>query len=112
MLFVCSIFADILIDVYAAFCSDGLKLRNFHIDVMNLTTIDVLWDVSTLDVPCLVWHTFGAYNVVFIITYIGVGFALSVLECWAMRRPQIVERQQSSSTFFLCRFVKFSGTLR
>ena len=47
MLFVCSIFADILIDVYAAFCSDVMKLRNFHIDVMNLTTIDVLWDVST-----------------------------------------------------------------
>lgn len=60
-----------LIDVYTAFCSDVMKLRNFHIDVMNLTTIDVLWDVSTLDVPCLVWHTFGAYNVVIIITYIS-----------------------------------------
>ena len=45
---------------------------------MNLTTIDVLWDVSTLIVPSLVWHTFGAYNVVIIITYIDVGFALSV----------------------------------
>ena len=27
-------------------------------------------------VPSLVWHTFGAYNVAFIITYIDVGFAL------------------------------------
>ena len=27
-------------------------------------------------VPSLVWHTFGAYNVVIIITYIDVGFAL------------------------------------
>ena len=45
---------------------------------MNLTTIDVLWDVSTLIVPYLVWHIFGAYNVAIIITYIDVGFALSV----------------------------------
>ena len=41
-----------------------------------MTTIDVLWDVSTLVVPYLVWHTFGAYNVAFIMTYIDVGFAL------------------------------------
>ena len=62
-------------DVYTAFCSDVMKLRNFLIDVMNLTTIDVLWDVSIHVVPYLLWCIFGAYNVI-IITYISVGFAL------------------------------------
>ena len=52
-----------------------MKLRNFLIGVMNLTTIDVLWDVSIHVVPYLLWRTFGAYNVI-IITYISVGFAL------------------------------------
>ena len=52
-----------------------MKLRNFLIDVMNLTTIDVLWDVSIHVVPYLLWCIFGAYNVI-IITYISVGFAL------------------------------------
>ena len=52
-----------------------MKLRNFQYRVKNLTTIDVLWDVSIRVVPYLLWCTFGAYNVI-IITYIGVGFAL------------------------------------
>ena len=75
----CSLFAPFLRtywkDVYTAFCSDVMKLRNFQYRVKNLTTIDVLWDVSIRVVPYLLWCTFGAYNVI-IITYIGVGFAL------------------------------------
>ncbi len=55
-------------------------------------------------VPSLVWYTFGAYNVVIIITYIRRGLRVVVPISWAMRRPQFVELQQSSSTFFLWRF--------
>ena len=55
-------------------------------------------------VPSLVWHTFGAYNVVIIITYIRRGLRVVVPISWAMRRPQFVERQQSSSTFFFVPF--------
>ena len=72
---------------------------------MNLTTIDVQWDVSTLIVPSLVWHTFGAYNVAIIITYIRRGLRVVSSDIWAMRRPQLVERQQSSSTFFFVPFL-------
>ena len=44
-------------------------------------------------VPSLVWHIFGAYNVVIIITYIRRGLRVIVPISRAMRRPQFVERQ-------------------
>ena len=76
MLSVCSIFADILNRRLYSVLFWWIETSQLLIGIKNITTIDVLWDVSTLIVPYLVWHTFGAYNVAIIITYIDVGFAL------------------------------------
>lgn len=48
-------------------------------------------------IPCafVIGYGYGC-----LLSYIGVGFALSVLFLQAMRQHQFVERQQSESTFF------------
>ena len=61
-------------------------------------------------VPSLVWHTFGAYNVVIIITYIDVGFALLFRyqgQCEGLNSWNDNSRVPRFFCAVLCRFVPF-----
>ena len=90
-------------------CSDALKLRNFHICIQDLATVDVLRDI---DYPsCAYWcwyilricvcaHAYLNY-VAREYIYIRRGLRVVGLIQRAMRRPKSMERQQSDSTLFL-----------
>ena len=100
--------ADILKRRLLTLCSDALKLRNFHICIQDLATVDVLRDI---DYPscaylvrllriCVCAHAYLNY-VAREYIYIRRGLRVVGLIQRAMRRPQVVERQQSDSTLFL-----------
>ena len=90
-------------------CSDALKLRNFHICIQDLATVDVLRDI---DYPscgywcwyilriCVCAHAYLNY-VAREYIYIRRGLRVVGLIQRAMRRPKSMERQQSDSTLFL-----------
>ena len=79
--------ADILKRRLLTLCSDALKLRNFHICIQDLATVDVLRDIDYPSCAYWCWYIFCVYvyahtrtltmlhESIFIF---GVGFALSV----------------------------------
>ena len=100
--------ADILKRRLLTLCSDALKLRNFHICIQDLATVDVLRDI---DYPscaylvrllriCVCAHAYLNY-VAREYIYIRRGLRVVGLIQRAMRRPKSMERQQSDSTLFL-----------
>ena len=83
--------------------------------VQDLATVDVLRDIDYPPCAYWCWYTFCVYvyahthlnYVAREYIYIRRGLRVVGLTQWAMRRPQLVERQQSDSTlFFICLITK------
>ena len=77
--------------------------------VQDLATVDVLRDIDYPPCAYWCWYIFCVYvyahthlnYVAREYIYIRRGLRVVGLTQWAMRRPQLVERQQSDSTLFL-----------
>ena len=101
--------ADILKRRLLTLCSGDLKLRNFHLYAglsngrcptgYRLSLLCLLVLVHLLRI-CVCAHAYLNY-VAREYIYIRRGLRVVGLTQWAMRRPQLVERQQSDSTLFL-----------
>ena len=53
--------ADILKRRLLTLCSDALKLRNFHICIQDLATVDVLRDIDYPSCAYWCWYVFCVY---------------------------------------------------
>ena len=103
--------ADIFKRRLLTLCSDALKLRNFHICIQDLATVDVLRDIDYPPCAYWYWYIFCVYayahtrtlttNIAREYIYIWRGLRVVGLIQRAMRRPRSMERQQSNSTLFL-----------
>ena len=102
--------ADIFKRRLLTLCSDALKLRNFHICIQDLATVDVLRDIDYPSCAYWCWYIFCVYVYAHTRTlnyvareyiYIRRGLRVVGLIQRAMRRPKSMERQQSDSTLFL-----------